>query len=472
MLRELVTKMRISGATLLEDEEIAYCLEEIRVVVIFKTCEILRWIDEGLTTSELLCQNMTSLNTLYSEYREIGGMPLQELIDNLPRLDLLETMVVDRKQLLLNDTVMDGPSRYIPIRLNEPAESSGVEVIGNTTGTAQWSFMTAIGLNWPFRIAQGNKAANLIMDHVIDDLFEVAVEVAEHDLSHGALQLTEDSQYDNLIDECAASISQDAVLGQMIYSMLRSNAEVDCSHLLNGDGASSERYGTPAKKCNDKNSYGDSLVYWSRSLTRCKLMPNTPRDWNDLQVRNYTELIQEGIIVRVHRIPENKTWTKVDLQDDSEMSRIMRFRNVMVLSEDEKKIEFYTTDENFNLEKSFSTSEIECVCWGACTKNLQASLLCLGRKMHCFDSEAHAKRCFSLIGADQLFDIEVLPFSYDREEEILAAQKVSLAIAKTIHRVSSNRVSSNLGPLEQQSKLVCPSPFIEEMLEGGVISTA
>lgn len=97
---------------------------------------------------------------------------------------------------------------------------------------------------------------------------------------------------------------------------------------------------------------------------------------------------------------------------------------------------------------SMALSDVQLICMGACCKLLQDSLSHMNGSMYRTDSIEQSRRCFSLIGAGRALHIEIRPTNMQRSEERRAAQQVTEAVARTLHRLRCRMPSAHLLPID------------------------
>ena len=118
----------------------------------------------------------------------------------------------------------------------------------------------------------------------------------------------------------------------------------------------------------------------------------------------------------------------------------IRVRRVLFLDEQCSALQFFKI--------SGSLSDIQLICMGACSRILQESLAHMNGSLYRTDSIEQSRRCFSLIGTDGTLHVEVRPTNMQRSEERRAAQQVTEAVSRTLHRLRCRMPSSNLLPVE------------------------
>lgn len=133
----------------------------------------------------------------------------------------------------------------------------------------------------------------------------------------------------------------------------------------------------------------------------------------------------------------------------------IRVRRVLFLDEQCSALQFFKisgsppqevlTEEP---ELRMALSDIQLICMGACSRILQESLAHMNGSLYRTDSIEQSRRCFSLIGTDGTLHVEVRPTNMQRSEERRAAQQVTEAVSRTLHRLRCRMPSSNLLPVE------------------------
>ena len=409
----------IHSAGLLETDDIRFALLQLKSVIIFKTFEITRFMEDPTSTIAFV-DHCHHLFGLYHKYNALSSdAPLDELIDNLPSLAELEEQLQENGFVDVDEDVTNPnaiPGRYTPgprlPNIDRKLLIHNVENRQSTerTLTERKPFFTKIPEMLGLRSECDSIAtvvADIVVDNILEDIMSSGSELIMKDHIHHAYVEAENEEIEKLINEAVAIAAKNRAISVMVLQSIREE-EASKKQITSAPTSFLNWMSRP-------NGFEERILNFS-STKGSLFENNSSSKWDFRSILRFSEFLREGVQVYVHRLGEvsEPSSASSSSSSSSRSQRVMRARRVLFLDEQCSRILLFPihgsgTQEVLTEEPEFimALSDIQLVCMGACSILLQESLSQMNGSMYRSDSIEQSRRCFSLIGLENSVHVEV-----------------------------------------------------------------